>query len=87
VILEFSMPDISLLRWVYGLYFHRVMPWVATLISRDRNNAYRYLAHSVASFVSRGEMSRQLRDAGFGSVRVIPMTLGVVVAYLAKKGS
>ncbi len=86
VILEFAMPRNRTLRWLYGLYLRHVMPRFATFISRDRTNAYRYLARSVTSFVNREELVDQLKAVGFGDVTVVPLTLGVVVAYLAEKG-
>lgn len=87
VILEFSMPENRLLRWLYGLYFERVMPLLATVISRDRTGAYRYLARSVVAFVGPDDMAARLRQAGFAGVAAYPMTLGVVVVYVAEKDS
>jgi len=85
VIVEFSMPDNRLLRWVYGAYFEWVMPLLATVISRDRTGAYRYLARSVVAFASRDDVVADLRRAGFARVAVHPLTLGVVVVYVAEK--
>ncbi|MBN1343076.1 MAG: bifunctional demethylmenaquinone methyltransferase/2-methoxy-6-polyprenyl-1,4-benzoquinol methylase UbiE [Phycisphaerae bacterium] len=87
VIVEFSMPENRLLRWLYGFYFERMMPRLATLVSRDRTGAYRYLARSVVAFVGRGEMVDRLRRAGFTGVACRPLTLGVVLVYVAEKGS
>ncbi len=86
VILEFGMPTRRVFRSLYRVYFQRVMPFLATLISRDRTNAYRYLARSVTAFVGRDEMVRCLRLAGFETVQVFPFTFGIVSAYVAVKG-
>jgi demethylmenaquinone methyltransferase / 2-methoxy-6-polyprenyl-1,4-benzoquinol methylase len=87
VVVEFSMPRNRVLRWLYGVYFERIMPLLATVISRDRTGAYRYLARSVVAFISPEAMSAQLRAAGFSRVTAYPQTLGVVVIYVAEKDS
>ena len=43
VILEFSLPTNRLLRGLYNFYFRKVLPRTATLISRDKTGAYKYL--------------------------------------------
>ena len=87
VIVEFSMPLNRALRWLYGLYFEWLMPLLATLISRDRTGAYRYLSRSVVEFVGRDDMVSRLRDAGFARVAATPLTFGIVVVYVAEKGT
>jgi demethylmenaquinone methyltransferase/2-methoxy-6-polyprenyl-1,4-benzoquinol methylase len=86
-ILEFSMPDRPLARRLYGLYFQRIMPALATLVSRDRTGAYRYLARSVVEFVGRDEMIARLGQAGFARVGTYPLTFGIVLLYIAEKDS
>ena len=49
-ILEFSKPRHWLFGRLYRLYFRYVLPLVGQLISRSRENAYRYLPASVLSF-------------------------------------
>lgn len=85
VILEFAMPTRRLLRWLYGLYLRRAVPLLASLVGRDRTNAYRYLACSVVSFLSRDQMVNHLEQAGFVSVTALPLTWGIVVVYVAEK--
>ncbi|MFQ6048250.1 MAG: ubiquinone/menaquinone biosynthesis methyltransferase [Phycisphaerae bacterium] len=86
VIAEFSLPSGRLIGWVYRLYFERLMPAVAMMLSGDRWGAYRYLVRSVISFVDRDEFCEILRRAGFGRVKVQVLTLGAVVVYVAWKG-
>lgn len=83
VILEFDTPRFAPVRWFNAWYSGWLMPRTATLISRDRSGAYRYLPKSVASFMSRDEMVDAIRDAGFTDVRARPLSLGICVCYSA----
>jgi len=84
VILEFSLPRTPVLRRMYLWYFGTVLPLVGRVISRHPS-AYTYLPESVQAFPSPDEFSQQLRDAGFGTVRAVPMTAGVVYMFVAVK--
>ncbi len=84
-VLEFSLPTNPLLRSMYLGFFKYVMPWTATLISRDRSGAYKYLPRSVNTFLGRAELARLMSEAGFAGVRQKPMTFGVAVAYLGRR--
>jgi demethylmenaquinone methyltransferase/2-methoxy-6-polyprenyl-1,4-benzoquinol methylase len=81
IILEFSLPTNPILRGLYNFYFRQVLPRTATLISRDKTGAYRYLPQSVNTFIGREQMMQMLRDAGFEQVEQFPMTFGVCVCY------
>jgi demethylmenaquinone methyltransferase/2-methoxy-6-polyprenyl-1,4-benzoquinol methylase len=85
VILEFTRPGGSLIRRLYEIYSRRIMPAAATLISRDKTGAYRYLPQSVVSFVSAGQMSAALQSAGFAKVQATPLTFGVVTVCVAHR--
>ncbi len=85
VILEFSMPRSQFLGRLYLLYFRRILPRLATLISRDRSGAYRYLPSSVSSFADEHEMTAALRTAGFQRVQHWPLTIGVATVFVAWK--
>jgi len=86
VVLEFSLPAQPILRRLYLFYFTRLMPAAATLISRDRTGAYRYLPRSVLSFHESDAIVSCFKNAGFGQVTVFPLTWGVVSVYRAVKG-
>ena len=81
VILEFDTPRFAPVRWFNSWYAGWLMPRTATLISRDRSGAYRYLPKSVASFMSRGEMLSAIRGAGFTDVCSRALSLGICVCY------
>lgn len=57
------------------------MPRTATLISRDKSGAYKYLPRSVQTFLTRDEMVSTIESAGFESVKAHPLTFGVCVCY------
>jgi demethylmenaquinone methyltransferase/2-methoxy-6-polyprenyl-1,4-benzoquinol methylase len=84
VILEFSLPRSSALRNFYLWYFKSALPLVGRLISKHPT-AYNYLPASVEAFPSPEQFSQNLRDAGFGTVRAVPLTFGVVYMFVAIK--
>jgi demethylmenaquinone methyltransferase/2-methoxy-6-polyprenyl-1,4-benzoquinol methylase len=85
IVLEFSLPTNPLLRGLYNFYFRKVLPRTATLISRDKTGAYKYLPESVNTFIGRQQMVEMLQAAGFTEVEQHPMTFGVCVCYRGVK--
>jgi demethylmenaquinone methyltransferase/2-methoxy-6-polyprenyl-1,4-benzoquinol methylase len=83
-ILEFSMPRTPLVRSLYGWYFRHVLPRVGRLVSRH-DEAYTYLPESVGAFLSPSEFTDLVTAAGFSQVRAVPLTLGIVYLYTARK--
>jgi demethylmenaquinone methyltransferase/2-methoxy-6-polyprenyl-1,4-benzoquinol methylase len=87
VILEFDRPRWAPLRWLSDLYTQRIMPFTATLISRDRSGAYRYLPRSVQTFLDRDQLADLLRATGFSAVRSTPLSFGICVCHVAHRGT
>lgn len=83
-VLEFSMPQMPVVRPLYRWYFRRVLPRIGRLVSRH-DEAYTYLPESVGAFFSPGEFSNLVMRAGFSHVRAAPLTLGIVYLYVARK--
>ena len=83
-ILEFGSPTMWGLRQVYTAYFRHVLPVIGRLISRH-GDAYEYLPASVGEFAAPKVFAGMLRDAGFSSVRYVPLTFGVVYLYIARR--
>ena len=81
IILEFSQPRFAPLRWATNIYCDHILPHTATLISRDRSGAYKYLPRSIFTFLDRGEMVAAMERAGFGDVKQRALTFGVCVSY------
>ena len=83
-ILEFSVPRIPGIGALYRWYFSRVLPLVGRCIS-GHTGAYSYLPASVGTFPPPGEFVTLLRHSGFGDVRAVPLTFGIVYLYTARK--
>jgi demethylmenaquinone methyltransferase / 2-methoxy-6-polyprenyl-1,4-benzoquinol methylase len=84
VILEFSLPRSRILKSVYLTYFREVLPRVGRFVSKHPS-AYTYLPESVEAFPSPDQFCEQLHAAGFGTVRAIRLTFGVVYLFVAAK--
>ena len=85
LILEFSLPRHPVLRYGYEFYFNHIMPRTATLLSRDRTGAYRYLPRSVSTFLDRDQLVGMMDAAGFVRITQHPLTFGICVAYLGHR--
>ncbi|MBQ6724884.1 MAG: bifunctional demethylmenaquinone methyltransferase/2-methoxy-6-polyprenyl-1,4-benzoquinol methylase UbiE [Paludibacteraceae bacterium] len=83
-ILEFSYPKNRLIRWVYDLYFSKILPWVGRIVSKDKT-AYTYLNKSVKSFCWGEAFVQHLHDAGFKEEHFIPLSFGITTIYTAYK--
>jgi demethylmenaquinone methyltransferase/2-methoxy-6-polyprenyl-1,4-benzoquinol methylase len=84
-ILEFSKPRHWLFGRLYQLYFKRVLPFVGQLISRSKDNAYRYLPASVQEFPDGEALAERLRRHGLTDVRFHPLTFGIATLYMGTK--
>jgi demethylmenaquinone methyltransferase/2-methoxy-6-polyprenyl-1,4-benzoquinol methylase len=85
VILEFDTPRFAPARWASNLYTNRIMPLTATLVSRDRSGAYRYLPRSVASFLDGDALAGAISEAGFQDVATRRLTMGVCACHSATR--
>lgn len=83
-ILEFSMPKGVVLAGLYGFYFRRVLPRLASWLSGDTGRAYEYLQRSVEAFAD-VDLADMMQRCGFERARVRRLTLGVVQLYIARK--
>lgn len=84
VILEFTTPRSAIVRALYHFYFHRVLPFVGTLVSGHRT-AYHYLPRSVANFPIEEELASRMIRAGFADVYWRTLTLGVAAVHVGSK--
>jgi demethylmenaquinone methyltransferase/2-methoxy-6-polyprenyl-1,4-benzoquinol methylase len=85
VILEFSMPDNSVLNAAYRMYFTRVLPLIGRTVSRSGNNAYTYLPDSVLKFPQGSAMRGIMERCGLEKVSVTELTFGIVTLYIGIK--
>ena len=84
VILEPSTPKAFPIKQIYNIYFHKVLPFIGKLISKD-NSAYTYLPNSVEAFPNQDKLIPQLKNIGFNNCKHIPLTFGIVDLYVAIK--
>ena len=85
-ILEFSQPRNRLFGAIYRLYFRYVLPIIGQLLSRSKDNAYRYLPASVMEFPDGEALAAKLREHGLTEVRYHPFTFGIATLYVGVKG-
>ena len=84
VILEFSTPPSALMRGLYHLYFHHILPRVGGLVSGHRT-AYSYLPKSVAHFPTGDTLATMMRRSGFSHVEWRQLTFGVAAIHVGTK--
>lgn len=84
VILELSVPVVPPLRWLYLLYFTRVLPLIGRVVSRH-GSAYSYLPASVQKFPPADELSRLMADAGLRDVEFERLLGGIAAIHRGVK--
>jgi len=84
LILEFSLPRLSIFRAVYRFYLHRCLPFLGSFVTRQKN-AYDYLGESIEEFPSGAAMLRLIEANGFRNGNVEPLSGGIVTIYTAEK--
>jgi demethylmenaquinone methyltransferase/2-methoxy-6-polyprenyl-1,4-benzoquinol methylase len=85
VILEFTTPRSAIVRTLYQLYFHHVLPFIGGVISGHRT-AYKYLPRSVAHFPAEPELAARMTAAGFVDVQWESLSLGIAAIHVGTKG-
>lgn len=83
-VLEFGLPSRLLVRRAYLAYATHLLPRVGRLVSRH-SSAYAYLPESVGRFPPPEAFGALLKQSGFPHVRIVPLTLGIVYLYLARR--
>jgi demethylmenaquinone methyltransferase/2-methoxy-6-polyprenyl-1,4-benzoquinol methylase len=83
-VLELSTPEKGWLKWLYLLYFQKILPIIGSFFSKD-NNAYTYLPESVLKFPTAIEFSKLMTRSGFKGVRYKQMTLGIVTLFIGTR--
>ena len=83
-ILELTRPKWFLIRHLYRLYLHFVVPLIGKWITKNES-AYRYLSDSVDKFMSPDTLIEHLNQHGFISVRKRRLFFGVLCLIIAEK--
>ncbi|SFM51657.1 bifunctional demethylmenaquinone methyltransferase/2-methoxy-6-polyprenyl-1,4-benzoquinol methylase UbiE [Thermodesulforhabdus norvegica] len=84
MILEFGLPEKTLIREVYLFYFNRILPFMGGLISGDRE-AYTYLPVSVHHFLPPCAMEDVVQDHGFEVVHRHIFLAGISYFIIGRK--
>jgi demethylmenaquinone methyltransferase/2-methoxy-6-polyprenyl-1,4-benzoquinol methylase len=84
LVMEFSLPSMSILRSVYRFYLHRLMPIFGSFLTRKKT-AYDYLGDSIEQFPGGEELVRLVEANGFSNAAAEPLTGGIVTIYTATK--
>ena len=84
LIMEFSLPHMSVLRAVYRFYLHRVLPILGSLLT-GKKSAYDYLGDSIEQFPGGDKMLGLMEANGFRKAMAEPLSGGIVSIYSAAK--
>lgn len=84
LILEFAMPQNSLMRSLHLQYLRHIVPFLGKSISRHPT-AYRYLNQTIEVFPYGESFAALLKHIGFNKVKILPLTFGIVNIYVAEK--
>lgn len=69
---------------IYHFYLFTILPYLGGLIS-GRKDAYAYLPHSIAGFLSPQELGRIMEEVGLKDVEIHSLTLGIVTVHSGVK--
>ena len=84
LILDFSLPNLPVIRPLYRFYLHHILPVMAGLAT-GRRDAYEYLGISIEQFPSGNKMTTLVESSGFKDAKAYPLTLGTVSIYTGKR--
>ena len=82
LILDFSIPT-GILEKPYTFYLNKVLPKIAGILT-GQEEAYSYLAGSIADFPSGQAMLNLIEDQGFTEAKWVPLTGGIASIYVAQ---
>jgi demethylmenaquinone methyltransferase/2-methoxy-6-polyprenyl-1,4-benzoquinol methylase len=83
LVLEFSLPTISIVRAIYRFYLHRCLPLLGSFLTRKKS-AYDYLGDSIEEFPSGHAMIDLIEASGFGHATFQPLSHGIATIYTAQ---
>ena len=83
-VLEFSKPRMPLLRYLFRVYFEKLLPLLGGLISGSKS-AYQYLPDSVSRFPDQNKLANLMIGAGFEDVSFRNLTGGIAALHLGTR--
>jgi demethylmenaquinone methyltransferase/2-methoxy-6-polyprenyl-1,4-benzoquinol methylase len=84
LVMEFSLPRMSILRALYRFYLHQLVPILGSLLT-GKKSAYDYLGDSIEQFPGGETMLRLIEANGFRDAAAEQLTGGIVTIYTATK--
>lgn len=84
VVLEATSPENPIIKFFYGLYFGKFVPWFGRLVSKDKS-AYSYLPESVNNFPQGKQFIKKMHEAGFKNTKFVPLMFGASTIYIGQK--
>jgi demethylmenaquinone methyltransferase/2-methoxy-6-polyprenyl-1,4-benzoquinol methylase len=83
-VLEFSKPSAPVLRWLFRVYFTKLLPLFGGWVSGSKS-AYQYLPESVARFPDQRELTFLMQEAGFEEINFQNLTGGIAALHLGTR--
>lgn len=83
-VLEFSRPTNAVIRPLFGLYFHRILPLMGGVISGSLS-AYSYLPNSVSKFPDQKQLASMMNDVGFDQVGFENLSGGIAALHMGRR--
>jgi len=84
LVLEFSLPTVSIVRSTYRFYLHRCLPLLGSFLTRKKS-AYDYLGDSIEEFPSGHAMIDLIEASGFKHATLQPLSYGIATIYSAQR--
>lgn len=84
VVLEFSKPRNTVVKFMYNLYMKFICPNVGKLFSKNRS-AYQYLDESINKFPEGKDFTAILDNLGYRNIYSKPLSLGICSIYCGEK--
>ncbi len=81
LVLEFSRPPSSFVRWAYDQYSFAVIPALGRRVAGDADS-YRYLVESIRVHPDQEALAGMMREAGFEDVRWHNLSGGIVALHV-----
>lgn len=84
LILEFSHPNVPLLKPIYDFYSFKLLPTLGEWIAQDRES-YQYLAESIRMHPDQKTLKKHMEIAGFDEVTYHNLSGGIVALHKGYK--
>ncbi len=84
LILEFSLPENRIVRFLHLLYLRKILPTIGGWISKEKS-AYRYLNQTIETYPYGKAFLSLMEKEGFVNLKALPLTFGVATLYIGDK--